>query len=498
MKKERIEVLRGGGDIRGVLSGIRQELREGASADGLLEPEVLRRCRELLRHEDAKTRKNAALLLGDLAAGLSRESEEAKENCAALFLAWQAERTRFVEASYVKAMAGYDVTPFLDELRACSRCLEEEDISEEDKKHVRALQAALRDLLGEDDDRAPRRFSMPEGRHGVLLTSPAFIRPALLEAVRRRHTDARATEHGVYFLTDDPESLSEIRLFSELLFRVRFRGGSGEQPMAQRLLSSELFPLLRQCLGEQPFYTFRIVTDGASVMADKHKQVKDLAYSLEEASERRLRSAKAADAELLFFGTPEGRDVVFARFAARTDERFSYRKDALPTSMTPVFAAQVAELLRPYFKEGAALIDPFCGVGTLLIERNRLIPAGKTYGVDIYREAVEAARKNAERAGCGFYFIQRDYFDFTAEFLLDEVLTEFPRMESRPREETDRFYRSFFEKTSEIAKTDALLFLLSTEERILKKQIRLHAEFQMLRQIPLRGREQIYIVKKRG
>ena len=460
MKKERIEVLRGGGDIRGVLSGIRQELREGASADGLLEPEVLRRCRELLRHEDAKTRKNAALLLGDLAAGLSRESEEAKENCAALFLAWQAERTRFVEASYVKAMAGYDVTPFLDELRACSRCLEEEDISEEDKKHVRALQAALRDLLGEDDDRAPRRFSMPEGRHGVLLTSPAFIRPALLEAVRRRHTDARATEHGVYFLTDDPESLSEIRLFSELLFRI--------------------------------------VTDGASVMADKHKQVKDLAYSLEEASERRLRSAKAADAELLFFGTPEGRDVVFARFAARTDERFSYRKDALPTSMTPVFAAQVAELLRPYLKEGAALIDPFCGVGTLLIERNRLIPAGKTYGVDIYREAVEAARKNAERAGCGFYFIQRDYFDFTAEFLLDEVLTEFPRMESRPREETDRFYRSFFEKTSEIAKTDALLFLLSTEERILKKQIRLHAEFQMLRQIPLRGREQIYIVKKRG
>ena len=37
-----------------------------------------------------------------------------------------------------------------------------------------------------------------------------------------------------------------------------------------------------------------------------------------------------------------------------------------------------------------------------------------------------------------------------------------------------------------------MVFALSTEEGILKKQLRLHEEFQLVRQIPMRGREQIY------
>ena len=81
---------------------------------------------------------------------------------------------------------------------------------------------------------------------------------------------------------------------------------------------------------------------------------------------------------------------------------------------------------------------------------------------------------------------------------MEEVITEFPRMEHKEREEVDRFYQRFFDKTSEITAKDAMIFALSTEEQALKKQLRLHDEFQLVRQIPMRGREQIYILKKRG
>jgi hypothetical protein len=56
----------------------------------------------------------------------------------------------------------------------------------------------------------------------------------------------------------------------------------------------------------------------------------------------------------------------------------------------------------------------------------------------------------------------------------------------------------FFDKTLEITSREAMMFLLSTEEGVMKKQLRLHKEFQLLRQIPMRGKEKIYILKRRG
>ena len=40
-------------------------------------------------------------------------------------------------------------------------------------------------------------------------------------------------------------------------------------------------------------------------------------------------------------------------------------------------------LAKPYLKEDAAVLDPFCGVGTMLIERNKVLPARSLYGIDI-------------------------------------------------------------------------------------------------------------------
>lgn len=43
--------------------------------------------------------------------------------------------------------------------------------------------------------------------------------------------------------------------------------------------------------------------------------------------------------------------------------------------MHPSLAALIMELAAPYLKENAQIIDPFCGVGTMLIERDIRVPA---------------------------------------------------------------------------------------------------------------------------
>ena len=67
------------------------------------------------------------------------------------------------------------------------------------------------------------------------------------------------------------------------------------------------------------------------------------------------------------------------------------------------------EIAKPYLKEDAQIMDPFCGVGTMLVERDRKVPAREVYGTDIFGDAIEMARVNTELAGRKFNYIHRDF-----------------------------------------------------------------------------------------
>ncbi len=134
---------------------------------------------------------------------------------------------------------------------------------------------------------------------------------------------------------------------------------------------------------------------------------------------------------------------MYARLSGCEANRFSYRKHVLPTSMSPIIAAQMVEWIEPYLQENAHVIDPFCGVGTLLIERMKKETLHAMYGIDSYGGSHCVCRDDAEAAKVSIYFINRDYFDFTSSYLMEEVITEFPRMEHKEREEVDRFINVF-------------------------------------------------------
>ena len=86
----------------------------------------------MLSHADAKTRKNAALLLGDLSDRV-QALELAGQVTQALWAAYEREDTKFVLASYIKGLSAYDCGEILESLQAERKRLGAEEIGKKTK-----------------------------------------------------------------------------------------------------------------------------------------------------------------------------------------------------------------------------------------------------------------------------------------------------------------------------------------------------------------------------
>lgn len=105
---------------------------------------------------------------------------------------------------------------------------------------------------------------------------------------------------------------------------------------------------------------------------------------IETASYGRLvNSVSDYDIELRFIQNKESKSACLLKLFTKKDNRFAYRKNHVATSLTPVNAAGIVKMSEKYLEKYAQVLDPFCGVGTLLIERNKLVRTRTMYGIDI-------------------------------------------------------------------------------------------------------------------
>ena len=133
--------LRSGEEVRANLISLRAGLKKNEKERSV----VLNALREqgnvlisLLSHEDAKARKNAALILGEL------PCEEAEE---ALYEAYVKETQLFVRSSYLEALLKLGSEAYVPELSEQLKALETEEQSEETAKHRAEERKLLRELL---------------------------------------------------------------------------------------------------------------------------------------------------------------------------------------------------------------------------------------------------------------------------------------------------------------------------------------------------------------
>ena len=182
---------------------VAQELMEGE-----IDPSVIA---GLLGDDDAKIRKNAALLLGEL---------RAQEDVEALYAAYEVERTRFVRSSYLTALKALDVTDYIDSLQERYEELLAYEPAEDERKHVTEERGLLQQLLAQSGVIQKHTYTGWNRKNDVILTTERPLREPLrnqLKAFSKNGIQATLHPMGVMIRTTELDRISGLRTYRELL-----------------------------------------------------------------------------------------------------------------------------------------------------------------------------------------------------------------------------------------------------------------------------------------
>lgn len=480
MIRKLYEDAKAGIDTRQNLSRLRQEIKDDRKRNDLFElvEDDMDSMRRFLLSDDAKTRKNAALLMGEL--DMSDFAQDLME-------AYQKEEQLFVRPAFLEALKNYDIGKSLLFFKEQAKALQNTQLTEENKKHISEELKQLTELIVSVEGIVRHKFTgfgpLKEPVECILLTNRLHREiteaQVVKEAERRAEKDGGASEEikripfkgGVRFRTGELRFLRNIRTFSEILFVIPGFAASDFKPeaAARAVADSKIMNLLerlhtggKRSEGEGPFY-FRVELKSGLDLEQKSRFAKRFSAELERLTDRRLVNLTSDyEIELRLIESKDGKLNALLKLYTMEDKRFDYFKSHTASSIKPVNAALLAELAKEYLKPDARVLDPFCGVGTMLIERQKTVKADTSYGIDINGEALEGAKRNTEAAGQVIHYINRDFFTFRHEYLFDEIFTDMPfAMGERGLPDIERIYQRFFAQAKEVLAQEGRIIMFS-------------------------------------
>lgn len=444
---------------------------------------------KLLIDEDPKVRKHVAGVLGEL---------KCQEAVDVLWDAYESENTRFVKADYVKAMSKLDCKEYLPQFRQILKELTELEPAVEEKKHVLTELGEVQKLLLAQDKVKKHTFKgYYETNEVILTTSPAF---RTVTANQIKNAPVAVIGAGIKTKTTDLESIMKIRTFKEILFVLHGVKALDPEPakIAEDLMTSDMMDIIEKNHEAGGPFFFRLGITGEIPMEKKSILTKKTAQLIEEATDRKLvNSASHYEIEIRLILNKEGKLYPCLKFYTLKDNRFAYRKYHVSTGMQPYIAAGLLKLAEEYTKDHAQVLDPVCGTGTMLIERNYLKPTRSSYGVDIFGEAIEKARANTKIANMQINYINRNFKDFSHEYMFDEIIADMPQKGALSYDELSELYQKLFDRAGEWLNPSGILLLYSSEVGFVKKQIRIHESFKLEKEycISEKQKQYLYIIR---
>ena len=444
---------------------------------------------DLLRSEDAKTRKNAALLMGDL---------RNPSFLAPIWKAYQEDGQRFVKSSYLSAIGNFDYREYMDAIKEQLAALEKEEVTEENQKHLMEEMRKLSFLIVHIEGVSAHKFIGWDKAYDIFLITNRNYRELVGNELMELEPKAKIKlmGAGVMARVTNLNWIKGIRTYQELLFVVRGMETSEMDPdkIARTVVDSPLLIFLSKSHEGNPPYHFRLELKSKKDLGQKSVFLKKVASKIEILSDRKLiNTTENYEFELRLIENKLGNCNIMVKLYTLKDTRFSYRRDVMPTSIKPVNAALTAALSKEYMKEDAQVLDPFCGVGTMLIERHKAVRAYTSYGVDIQEDAVRKARKNTEAAGMAAHYINRDFFQFRHDYLFDEVITDMPfQMGHVTEEEIYGLYLRFFGCIAGFLKEDGIIILYS-RNRGFVRPLAARNGFSVLKEYEISKKEGTYV-----
>lgn len=481
-----------GKEVRQNLIALRQELKkeENKRAFAYLLGGDFQVFANLLQAEDPKIRKNAALILGEM---------ETEDVLPFLFSAYQKEKTLFVRTDYLKAMSRVDYRSYLEKLKKRQEELEQSEWTEENRKHIREELLQLQSMILKYEKPKKHTFIGYDPAPEVILVTNRCQK----EATRSQITKGKTAElsFGWRVKEGDLKELFGIRTVLEVLFWIpgaKALNGTPEE-MGRQLAGMQIAEFLEDLHKQGGCFFYRLELKGTLPLDKKGAFIRKMTEALDTASGGKLRNSSADyEAEIRLLQRKDGSYLPMLKLFTIPDSRFYYRKEVVASSISPANAALTMQLAKPYLKEGAQVLDPFCGVGTMLIERSYAAAADPLYGVDIFGEAIDKARTNTERAKKVIHYINRDFFDFTHGYQFDEIITDMPRTAGEgTKEELELLYHRFFVKAEEHLKEEGILVLYTMNPELVLRELKTAKNYQKLEEFLINEKNQtkVFVLK---
>ncbi|MCR4956893.1 MAG: methyltransferase domain-containing protein [Lachnospiraceae bacterium] len=456
--------------MRKELVELRDRIRAGKET---LEDSQKQRFIALLEDQDPKVRRLAMQIIGAM------KWDDLLEN---MFLTYQKEETLFVRPDYLLAMGQLTYDKFLPELKNCLQEISEMDVQEDVKVHLEKERKILKELIVAKEGIKRHSFAGLQKETEILLTTRKGLEDITKNQIQGM--PKKLFPHGVMVKTADIDDLLQLRTYEELLFYMGEVPAEEDSAKLKDLLAEKkIGEFIKECHREKHPMGVRISLESSMEMEKRGAFIRHLWIGLMDCYQGEIYDATTGyEAEIRLVKTVKDTYRVFVKLFTLPRNPFDYRKESIATSLKPYMAANLVQLGLEYMKEGAQILDPFCGVGTLLVERRMALYTGDTYGVDTFMEAIEKARKNCEKVGPNIHFIQRDFADFTHAYKFDEIITDMPRGSKMvTREELKRDYELLFTKGEELLNEKGRMFVYGNEHGFMKQQLRRHKNFKLLK-----------------
>lgn len=316
-------------------------------------------------------------------------------------------------------------------------------------KHVAEIVLARQKALQTFEKEARPPLSRLSAPREVLCYAPEGFAFCLLSELRGLGFEVEEAGAAVKVTTDRMDLIYQADCLTEALIPI-----AKEVPLDPQAVA--------QAVKDMPKEPYRIELRG--YVRDRRKMIRLLSQSLGGDN-----NPAAYDWELRVDCHMDTADLYW-KLCNVEDNRYPWRKRAIPASMHPALAACVSRYAMGLGKVGKPrVLDPFCGSGSLLFEREKWSPCKALIGVDKSGSAVEAARENARAGESKASFVTKDILRFESREGFDLILTNMPfgnRVGSH--EDNKTLYRRFVSRLPYLLTEKGTAVLYTMEYKLLE------------------------------
>jgi tRNA (guanine6-N2)-methyltransferase len=310
------------------------------------------------------------------------------------------------------------------------------------------------------------------------MTIPGLEALALSE-IRAKHTDAEQIKFArgitLFRSSASPATLLELRTTEDVFFTLVHISGLQHGRDALRVLHSAtlhsdldaaLIAWRRAHHGQQP-KTWRVVSQMHGSYDFRRMDAGEAVTNALRRNIPRRMHLVDDDADLEFWlWLSGGLALVGVRLSDATMRHRHYKREHLPASLRPTVAAAMNWLARPTPQD--IVLDPFCGAGTLLIERALLTRYNRLLGGDILEDAVTMTRRNARFASIDAHVSVWDARSLPLDQAsVTRIVTNMPfGKQIGSHEQNKSLYAATLREFGRVLSSDGILVSLTSEDRL--------------------------------